>query len=71
MCVVFWLEKLKERECSEKNVTIERKILKWILKVYDQVRGMFVGAEQEQEYSLLENFLNFLVPSNVRKFLTS
>ena len=47
MCEFFWLEKLQAGECSENTVMIERIIFKWILKVYDKVRGMFIRAEQE------------------------
>jgi len=49
----------------------ERIILKRFLKQYDQGRGMFIRTEQEHEYSVVENFLNFLVPSNARRIFTS
>jgi len=29
---------------------------------------MFIRAEQEQEYSVVETFLNFLVPSNAEEY---
>jgi len=32
---------------------------------------MFIRAEREQEYSVMEIFLNFLIPSNARKILAA
>ena len=58
MCSVL-IGKAKERDGLENTFMNERIILKWFLKQYDQGRGMFIRTEQEHEYYVVENFLNF------------
>lgn len=68
---MFWLEMLQERDDLENTFMNERIILKWFLNKYEHGRRMFIRSEQEQEYFFVENVLNFLVPSNARRILTS
>jgi len=44
MCVVFWLEKLKDRDSLENTFMNERIIFKWYLTKNDQGSVMFFRA---------------------------
>jgi len=57
MCVVFWLEKIQERDCLENTVMNERIIFKWIFKEYDQGRGMFIRGRTRTRIFCCGNFL--------------
>jgi len=59
MCVVFWMEKLKERDCLENTVMNGSIILKWFLKKCDQGRGMFIRGKTRARISC-GNILEFL-----------
>jgi len=57
MCVVFWLEKLKERDCLENTVMNESIIMKWFLKKYDQGRGVFITRRTRISCGNIREFL--------------
>jgi hypothetical protein len=56
MCVVFWLEKIKAGDRLEITVMNERIIFKWILKIYDQGRVMFITGKTRTRIFCCGNF---------------
>jgi hypothetical protein len=69
MRVEFWLEKLKERECSENTVMNERIVFNWFLKKNYQGRGMFITRRRRTRIFCCETFLEFLSSIKCEKFI--
>jgi len=59
MCLVFWLEKLNERDYLENAGIKESKIFKLMLKKYDEGNGTFIRGRTTTRIFCCKNVLDF------------